>query len=923
MLRCLRTFAKAVHDHGGAGVLLVIDEFGRHLDQMLTPGGNADLHLLQEIAESTGRMHAPLTLVIAQHHGLDHYVDRMLRDDRTEWEKVRGRFKETVLQNSETETARIISYAMCSLHQRDDRQLNKPLKPSKSKSAPTLMQDREFLEVSARCHPLHPMTIALLARLSRLLGQQDRTVVGWLTSAKPTGFAAAMASARGEWIRPDVLFDHFFADILKTPSNPVFARRFAAIQGAWERVDDDLELEARVLFKVMAVLSFCSGDGIYADRGNALACLPARYPFSNNIESLIRRSLLVHREFRGEYVVWEGSDYDIIGKVDAEMSNIELDTAEEMNKRFSRLVLAHRHYIETGNRRTARLTWLNSGDLVPPMEEGPRILVGLGTIPKPGHCTNLDVRATIPCSELHPHLKASAAIHRLLEIDTDLLNDKVAIKEMRIRLEHHDNKILAITEEQLASSKTKWKLYDDEFASLQEATTAAMDRAYPKAFDLHLDMFNKDRLSGQASAAFRKLIEAMYSSPSVERLGIERFPAERILYEAFVRSNRLHVRTRGGTWHISTAGTAIPIGVRRALAEIRRQCTAEGSAKSVEDAVRVLGEMPFGIKRNPALLLCVVLLLVEKDRIELYESGGYLPDWGPQTLVRMVKAPQRFSISVTTDAPVDRPLMLRYQKALSGEVMKSENITLISVARAALQRHAGLSNYARSTHSVSDSARGLRRAFRVAKSPGDMLFRTIPSAFGYSGFPTEDSDSKEYFDRVEDARASLEGADESLLNTLGDVFMEVLGKQPLAGARRECVRYAESVLQDSRLYHGYSDFVSAALGNKNLDDLSWLTHVADDGLGIRQPLRSWTDSHVAQAEFSLRRTLLAIQEAGRMLEAAEVPPAAKPFVVFLPGERSKDTALQEQEAEAILASAPETQRMAIITNLAQKFRETV
>lgn len=922
-LECLRTFAETVHNLGSAGLLLAIDEFGRHLDQMLTPGGSGDLHLLQEIAESTGRMDAPLTLVIVQHHGLDHYADRILGDYRTEWEKVRGRFRETVLQNSEAETARIIAYALRSLHPHDDRKVQSAIPPSKSKSAPSLMSDSEFLAACVPCRPLHPMTIVLLARLARLLGQQDRTVVGWLTSVKPTGFTAVRDSARGGWIRPDTLFDHFFDDVLKTPSNPIYARRLATIHGAWERVGDDLDCRARSLFKVMAILSFCSGDGISANRGNALACLPARFPFADSIERLVSRALLVHREFRGEYVVWEGSDYDILGKIDTEMSIIELDAAEEMNKRFTRPVLAHRHFIETGNRRTARLMWLNSEQPAPPSEEGPRILVGLDTIPKEAICEKVDVRSSIPSTELLPHLKASATIRRLLEEDTDLLGDKVATKEMRIRLEHHDNSILAIAEERLASSKTRWKLSDVEFASIQEAATAAMDKAYPKAFDLHLDMFNRDRLSGPASAAFRKLIEAMLSYPSLERFGIERFPAERILYEAFVRSNRLHVRDRDGTWRLNMAGRGIPIRVRQAFAELRQQFAKESTAKSVDDAILVLGDMPFGIKRNPALLLCVIFLLIEKDRYELYESGSYLPDWGPKTLVRLVKAPQRFNMSATTDVPFDGSFMLSYRKALAGESKTYEDITPISVARAALQRHAKLSNYARATQSVPEAARNFRRAFRVAKSPGDMLFRTIPTALGYHKLPSHHSATEEYLARVLRARAALEGADATLLNTLGDVVMDSLGKEPLSEARKECVSCAEYLLQDSRIHHGYGDFVGAVLGDRELDDISWLARVVDDGLGIRLPLESWTDAHVAQAEFTLRRTLLSIQEAGRMLEHAEVARNAVPFVIFLPGKYSKDETPEERQAEAILASAPDAQRMAIITNLAQKFKETV
>ena len=259
--------AQGRRDSAGGGFFWLLRVRGRHWSRSLVRGNVHGPPPAQEIAESTGRVDAPLTLAIVQHHGLGHYTDKLIGDDRTEWEKVRGRFREIVLQNSEADTARIVACALRSMPRCAGRQLPSPIVPSRSKSAPALMRDSDFLDACAPCRPLHPMTITLLARLSRLLGQQDRTVIGWLTSERLTGFAAAQNSARGGWVRPDTLFDHFFADVLKSPSNPLFAKRFAAIHGAWERIGDDLEAPARSLFKVMAMLSFCRGAAISAASG--------------------------------------------------------------------------------------------------------------------------------------------------------------------------------------------------------------------------------------------------------------------------------------------------------------------------------------------------------------------------------------------------------------------------------------------------------------------------------------------------------------------------------------------------------------------------------------------------------------------------------------------------------------------------------
>ena len=112
MLRLLVDTTQGVRRLGKAGALLVIDEFGRHLDHMLATASDEDFHLLQSLAELTGRADSPLSLLIVQHYGLEHYSSRFFGDRRAEWEKVRGRFRETILNNTEVDAAHIIGKAL-------------------------------------------------------------------------------------------------------------------------------------------------------------------------------------------------------------------------------------------------------------------------------------------------------------------------------------------------------------------------------------------------------------------------------------------------------------------------------------------------------------------------------------------------------------------------------------------------------------------------------------------------------------------------------------------------------------------------------------------------------------------------------------------------------------------------------------------
>ena len=916
----LTDVSRAMRRKGRAGTLLVIDEFGRHLEHMLATASQSDFDLLQNIAEATGRPDAPLSLVIIQHFGLEHYRARFLGTKRGEWEKVRGRFREIVLNNTETDAAHIASKALASLGVADGTRRRLGLH---GRDVPRILKDPEFLAAAQKCQPLHPMTVALLSRLARLLGQQDRTIVGWLTSDMDTGFKAVRAKGRNGWVYPAALFEHFFGDALLVPSNPALAKRFAAIHEAHERVPDDVGGNARTLFRTLAMLNFCGGRGLTADRGGALACLPKGFPFDECIATLTKSSLVVHRRYRNEYAVWEGSDYDVARRVDDAISTMSLDPAAELNRRLARPVLAHGHLIRTGNRRSAQVLWLNVNEPAPPGDEkGLRVLVWIGE-GAAGPTPTGDVVGVAEIHALEPHLRESAAIKRLLDEDSELQDDVVAQKELRSRLDFHEGRVFALAQD-LLDADLQWCVGGKAFSSTQPAISAAMDAAYPRAFELHNELVNRDRVSGQITLALRKLFEHLHKFPEDENLGIAKFPAERVIYESLLKQTGLHAPTAEGKWLLDLESSQLPRGLKHCIDEIRGLCLdqAGGPPPTIEAIVRHMAARPFGVKRYPVILLCVLVLLSDRDGHELYEDRQFVPHWGPQTLLRLLKAPARFAISAATASPISKRFMHDYCRTLTLHAIVSD--APIAVARQVLQRHAALSIYARRTEAISPEAKEFRRALETAKSPADMLFRTIPVALGFSSLPSRGTAKRDFFAAVERVWAELEAADVDLLARLERVAIDALGRTCIRDVRQECRDLAGRVLADSQMHHGFDRFLKCLVDDSMSDERSWSAGVVDDGLGIPTPITSWSDGHASQAEFLLRRNLLAMQQAGQLLADFQLQDDARPFAVFWPNPADRtsgsDVETLSQRLSAIVREIPSGERVPVIVNLAREFR---
>ncbi len=908
---------------GLAGVLLVIDEFGRHLDHMAATASDADFHFLQSLAELTGRTESPLSLLIIQHFGLEHYSRRFFGDRRVEWEKVRGRFRETILHNTETDTAHIIARALQSLHQGDAEKL-KFSKPAGS--SPKLLQDSRFMAAASNCRPLHPMTIVLLSRLARLLGQQDRTVVGWLTSDLATGFDAQHRRAGDDWIYPHSLFEHFFGDALLVPSNPALAMRFAAIHAARERVGDRVTADARTLLQIIAMLNFVAGRGLSADKVSALACLPTGFPFEKCIAELTESSLVVYRRYRDEYAIWDGSDYDVARKVDQEIAAANLDMAAEMNRVAARTILAHSHFIQTGNRRGAKVYWLRTEDEPPDAEGRPRILIYVGG-QKPPDSAAIDVTGITNSRLLEPHLKEVSAIQSLLTDDASLIHDEVAKKEMRLRQDFHKARVSALCDE-LLESDLQWQVEEARYPSLQKAISAAMDRAYPRAFPLHNDLINKDKVSGQVTAALRKLLEHLHTDIDKENLGITKFPAERIIYQSLLRQSGLHT-SQNQTWNLQLDEKNLPQAYQPVINEIRKHYleSGHGSGLSIDEVVTILSKPPFGVNRVPAILLCILVVVADRDSHEVYEDHQYVPRWGPQTLLRMLKAPSRFSVTATTKIPISESFLAAYRKALIDKGGAKANHAPVAIARDLLIRHSALSAYARHTTTVSESAQAFRRALSVAKSPGDMLFHTIPSALGYSSPPSAGIDLRSFLSSVKRVQAELEGADAALLQRLEDVTVDTLACESLEAARAHCTKFAMCLMSKRQMYHGYHEFLSQVLNESVSDDRRWLAGVVSEGLGITLPITSWNDSHATQAEFLLRQSVLGLESAGQLVANGQVHQSSAPFAVFWPNQRvaSARNDIEDfvRRLSSIVDEVPEDFRLTVVTDLARSLREDV
>lgn len=180
----------AIAESNKQGLLLIIDELGKFLENSALEGGE-DIGFFQELAEAATRAKVKFVVVGILHQPFEAYATALGRQTRDEWAKIQGRYVDIPLVSATDEVIELIGR---SIHKNTNISLA-PVKEICSVIADNIKLRRpaspKNLDKSLfACWPLHPAITALLGPISRRkFGQNERSIFGFLTSREPLGFS--------------------------------------------------------------------------------------------------------------------------------------------------------------------------------------------------------------------------------------------------------------------------------------------------------------------------------------------------------------------------------------------------------------------------------------------------------------------------------------------------------------------------------------------------------------------------------------------------------------------------------------------------------------------------------------------------------------------------------------------------------------
>jgi hypothetical protein len=820
-----------------APILLLIDEFGKNLEAFADAPSEADLFLLQELAEWTRGGGIPLALVTLQHMAFDEYATGASTVQRREWAKIQGRFEDIPFIDSPTQTRALIAAAFDGPDPRLEPQLNRWAKEQiKALTALGVSELPLNGELLSRCWPLHPIALAILPDLCERYGQNERTLFSFLAGHEPLSVASFLKENR--WVERgrlpvvhlDQLYDYFVESAATMVAVSSAASRWIEIDN---RIRDARGVDgaARRVLKSVGLLNLVSAGGALR-ASKELVCFAASdgkdgtataLDVAHHLGNLEELGLVTFRDFADEYRVWQGSDFDLKTAIDSAHRRIREEPEARVVERVLPLgpLVASRHAHQTGTLRAFARHWidhvttttepLGSND----QADGIAFYVLGPDAPTKGVQRRQDAKpvAFLTTDDPGGVVKAAqevAAIDDVLASSEEVRQDWVAYRELIERrleaqaaLDHEFENAYGTA----SGRRTRWTLTKPgkyarwvtfEFPAASLAISRIADLWYNKAPIIKNDLVNRHDLSSQAAKARRLLFEGMLAMPDDDGLGITGFGPDRTLYLSVLRELGFH-QDRGDTWEFAEPPASSPI--RPAwdrLSEILRGATAE--RVRVSDIYDFLAAPPYGIRPGVAPILLVVGLIVCTDEVALYEHGTFKPALSDEICERLVRNPGNFEIKHFASRSGNRALLLTTvaDRLDIRTHRRSRNLRVASVL-GVLSNIVALMNtlpeHVKRTNFVSEDAKAVRSELLKATEPDELFFSALPRALGKAPIPTtgdyKKADLFEVADRLVSVVAELKSAYPSLLTEVRRTLQEEFRcpdeglRESLSGRARE------------------------------------------------------------------------------------------------------------------------------------------
>ncbi|MCL1489737.1 MAG: hypothetical protein M1G31_03130 [Pseudanabaena sp. Salubria-1] len=885
-------------------VLLIVDELGKNLEYASLHPNEADLYLLQQLAElqvnknqesaSRSPDSVKFYLIGLLHQSFADYGERLASLQRNEWAKIQGRFQDIPFTESARQMTRLIGQAISRSGDKSNTKKYDALIDSQAEEwCETLRSQVDDIspELLAAAYPLHPITALVLPILCTRYAQNDRSLFTFLTSSEPYALRSHLDEfcLRKDGIptlKLDRVYDYFIeAAGIGLASRPQL-QKWVEIQTLVSDARNS-DPESLKLLKTVGILNLVtSTGGLRASRDLVMWAMcdqasdrTSHASISRLIDEFLnQKGILHHRKKIDELRIWEGSDFDVESAITTYIEGSMISGRSPLAKILADVsklkpVVAQRHSYTTGTTRYFERIYLDNDvnwNELCCSNHGFDGLIGYWVGAEPPQSVPVET------ADKKPLIVVNSTNLKLLEISAleytalqkirakypEIERDKVAALEIRHRMVQAErlldealSQAFAIGQHQNVCWIQGDRVVISRAIDFNSKLSEVCDRVYHKSMTLWNELINRRELSSQMVRALRTLIQAMLDHGDREGLGLSGNGPEVSIYTSVLQTTGIH-RKEDGLWGFHPPNYPLMKSVWEAVENFCLESLEK--PRTVDQLYAILDAPPYGVKRGVIPILLAAVLLDHVDDVSVYKDGTFIPVLGSEHFELLVKHPQRFAVKhfeiVGLRSQVFRELenVLRSSSAKSSEKKipaNIRNVTMLSVVKPLFQFVKKLPAYTTKTTCISTEAQAVVRTLQKAQEPDVLLFQSLPVACGLAAIVAGQADdgttAKQFKGKLVQVLHEVQTTYDRLLADCQNLLHEAFGVRRSSEKLREDLQVRASYLVESCLERTLRRFVLAA-ADETADDQRWLESLLM--IVVDKPAESWTDADMTSFE---------------------------------------------------------------------------
>jgi hypothetical protein len=846
-------------------LFIEIDEFGKFLEFAASNNPEQELYFIQQLAEFVSNPSNNIVLLTTIHQSFESYGFSLSDNQRQEWTKVKGRFREIPF-NEPVEQLLFLASEFISDSvsiEIDQEKLVNSYEIFK-KTRAFNFTERYSQEINVKIYPLDALAANTLTLALQRYGQNERSLFSFLEATDHTSLRH-FKKIDADFYNLASVYDYLnfnFYNFLNSRFNPDFAL-WASIKSALESVERELDYNIHdfsKIIKTIGLLNIFAASG--SDLGKqflseySLVCLNISSP-DELIEKLISKHIIRYRNHSRRFVPFEGTDLDIQTALIEATNKVSLgnDLVTLINRHCSfNNKTANAYSFEKGTIRTFKYEVSDS-----PLHFEPEgDIDGYINLVFSEYLTVNDIKKAssvqgeailygyyLNTKDIRSHIIEIEKTQNVINENSD---DKVAKRELENILQHHKNLLNHSIESTTFGEKSEvvwiWngeKKEIDSPKSFNKLLSLICFSTYDSTPVFKNELINKHRISSQAHSAKRNYFKALANSWQDPNLGFDqdKFPPEKTIFLTLLKENGLSpFRDDFNLNNFFPSNESF-----RPLweASVKFLESAKNEKRKITDLIEILQKRPFKLKQGLIDFWLPTFLFLKRDEFALFGQNGFIPNLSDDNLELISKDPSSYQIKTFDIDGVRLDLFNSYRILLNQETKeKLSSDSFIETIKPFLVFYKQLTEYSKHTKRLSKEALLIRQAIVDSKDPEKTFFEDFPRALRTSSEDLANDKEKlsEYSDQLQSAIRDIRTSFDKLVDRFEEFIQDqvvfekvefdfykaklqkrfsVVKSHLMLPYQKTFVQRIESALDDRR---AWLSSISQSVVNKPLENLS-------------------------------------------------------------------------------------------------------